>query len=175
MGEESTQQTEQTVAGDPNEAGWRIVFEYQRLKTIIQESPQETTRDGDTHIVTDGFLTQNRSSEDGVRSIEKIRGGQVDWDKDYYMKPTTRVDDDPYTLDRISVERRMERDGKLLSSSSIIYREYTDFAIDDHFLVIEKEERFTEYSDAGTVKGERFHKVNASTGEMLKEVNRNVG
>lgn len=136
--------------------GRLLLDDYQRLKGLIQTSAQHTVRDGDAVVVKESI----RHGED-ARVREKIRGGMVAWEPRYLGQPTTRVDDDPRTFDRISVER--EVDGDVVS---IIYAErLVDDLQGQPILILEKWERYARADE----RGERYVRVHCETAEILEE------
>lgn len=144
--------------------GLEIVAEYERLKAHIKADTQHTNKVGDVFVVKGSFIVP-----EGAGVVEKIRGGKVGWDDDFLNTPCTHVDDDPLTYDRISVERRLEREGKLLGTSSIIFSETSE--ADEHgrlLLVVEKLERYSQETPLGTLTGERFARVSSPSGAVLE-------
>jgi hypothetical protein len=144
--------------------GPKIVAEYAHLKERIMDDSLHTAQDGGVTIVTDSLYIPEEGDV-----LDKVRGGRMEWEETYLGQPLTRVDDDPGTYDRISVERTVRLNGEVHGTSSLIYGETTETLRNGtDALVISKLERYTQYTPAGAVTGERFVKVKSPSGEVLE-------
>jgi hypothetical protein len=154
---------EKMESGDQPIDGKAIVAEYEGLKAAIVRDQEHTRRDGHLTIVRDSLYLP-----EGGDVVDKIRGGLVQWEDDYLYQPCTRVDNDPRTYDRISLERLIRVDGKERAAASIIFSETTEGGPDgNERLVVEKRERYTQQTGDGDVTGERYVKVASPSGEVL--------
>jgi len=141
-----------------------MLADYRRLKTLIQKNSESTVRDGDAVILRDAIVRE--AADGGIRLREKIRGGQVVWDATSHGQPLTRVDDDPETFDRISIERVTE--GDLVDRASIIYVERL-MENEGQAELLQVLERWERYQRAGE-RGERFTRVNCKSMEILADI-----
>jgi len=144
------------------EDGRSILDDYQRLKAVIMESKDHTFPDGEARVVRDSIL--HAEDDGGVRVKEKIRGGHVVWEARYLGQPTSRVDDDPATFDRISVER-IEGDDEAGRVSVIYAERLVDDLQGKPYLILEKWERYARADESG----ERYVRVHCDTAEILEK------
>ena len=143
--------------------GARTIEEYETLKSHILRNRDHTTHNGRVTVVRASLAVP-----EGGDVIDKIRGGNIEWDESYLNQPCSHVDDDPHTYDRISLERRVVHEGRALGTASIIYSETTETTPDGiERLVVEKMERYIQQTPQGALTGERYVRVASPSGEVL--------
>jgi hypothetical protein len=147
----------------PVVSGELIVAEYKYFKHSILHSGTRMQKEADRTFVTSGFICFEGDTPQGhVR--EKIRGGKVGWLADTALHPITTFDDDPETMDRISVERTMESPEAGRRHSGIVYREFSDGDV----VIVDKTESYTVTSADVELYGQIYTRVNALSGEVLE-------
>lgn len=143
--------------------GAAVLAEYAHLKDCVKTDRAHTTHEGATTLLRDSMTVP-----EGASIIDKLRGGRSTWDEHQMNQPITHVDDDPMTLDRISVERVFEVEGVRQGNAGIVFTETTE-ALEDgtRRVVVERTERYTQHTPQGDLVGERYLKVSSPQGEVL--------
>ncbi len=159
--------TEDLLPRSPD-SGWPIVEEYAHFKKAIMQNPDCTRKEADRVVVRDAFAPGEREGEVATaQRFVRVRGGTISWETDNPAHPITSIDDDPETLDRISIEERILVAGVVRKRSGIVYREYTEDDPAGARVVIEKVENYTVVTDTGEKVGTLTTRVEAATGRIL--------